>query len=273
MSSLMATICALCHSPLVLDREHYDRQDAVFVGELHCPRCARRYLDQRRQNETRVAIPTIATDDVAPGPTIDNPVDRQHPGIAPKGPTMRFFDTDRVGCYLDGVNLRLERTKDAEHKVIDLTLRVQPFTPELATALHPDVRALLFSMTEATPKPLLKSVELRLPNLAKQHLDCFTLPEEHLTVGAFTLLDAEMSDPRVRTEKGVDGYALVFYATIGPVGKEELEYVTNWYTQQRFVTFRESQAVMDFAGKAEGDVEAKAPRRAPKTTQGEAVNA
>lgn len=173
---------------------------------------------------------------------------------------MRLFDTDRVGLYLDGVNLRLEKTKDAEHKVIDLTLRVQPFTPELAAALHPDVRALLFTLNDATPKPLLKAVELKLPGpLPKQHFDCFLLPED--TVGAFSFTHAEISDPRVRTEKGVDGYALVFYATIGPVGRDELEYVTAWYTQCRFVTFREAQATMDFAGKAEGETEAKPPRR------------
>lgn len=173
---------------------------------------------------------------------------------------MQLFDTDRVGCYLDGVNLRLEKTKEAEHKVIDLTLRVQPFTPELAAALHPEVRALLFTMNDATPKPLLKSVELKLPGvLPKQHMDCYTLPDEG--EAGFTLLHAEISDPRARTEKGVEGYAFVFYATIGPVGRDELEFVTNWYTQCRFVTFREAQATMDFAGKNEDATEAKPPRR------------
>src|SRR5437879_2769875 len=124
---------------------------------------------------------------------------------------MRLFDTDRVGLYLDGVNLRLEKTKDNEHKVIDLTLRVQPFTKELATSLHPDVRALLFSMTcEGAPKPLLKAVALNLTGIPKQHMDCFLLPEETES-GGLTLLDSEIGDLRVRTEKGVDGYALIFY--------------------------------------------------------------
>jgi hypothetical protein len=190
-----------------------------------------------------------------------------HPPPLFKGVSaMRLFDTDRVGCYLDAVGLRLEKTKDAEHKVIDLTLRVQPFTPELAQSLHPDVRTLLFTLGNATPKPLLKAVELKLPGpLPKQHLDCYLLPEE-LDGAAFALLDAEISDPRVRTEKGVDGYALVFYATIGPVGRDELEFVTAWYTQQRFVTFREAQATMDFAGKTEGETEAPKPRRGRKAT-------
>lgn len=177
---------------------------------------------------------------------------------------MRLFDENdhdpKVGLYLDGVNLRLDKGKDHEHKVIDLTLRVQPFTPELAVRLHPDVRALLFTMGDATPKPLLKSVELKLPSLTNQHLDCFLLPDED-GAGGFTLTHAEISDPRVRTEKGVDGYALVFYATIGPVGKDELEFCVGWYTQQRFVTFTEAQANLPLEQKTD---EPAAPRRGRK---------
>lgn len=178
---------------------------------------------------------------------------------------MRFFDEDRIGCYLDAVNLRLEKSKDGEQKVIDLTLRTQPFTPELAGALHPDVRALLFTMNSATPKPLLKAVALNLGAITKQHIDCHLLPTG--IEGGFTLLDAEISDLRVRTEKGIDGYALIFYATVGPVGRDELEYVTAWYTQQRFLTFRESQSVLQFDNKAEGDTEAAKPRRGRKAAQ------
>ena len=174
--------------------------------------------------------------------------------------TMRLFDQDKVGCYLDAVGLRLEKTKDHEHKVIDLTLRVQPFTPELATALDPEVRALLFTMTDATPKPKVKACDLKL-NVPNQHLDVYLLPmEESNDKAQICLLDAEISDPRVRTEKGVDGYALIFYATIGPLGRDELEYVTNWYTQQRFITFRQAQATMDFAGKSDEAAPEEKPR-------------
>jgi hypothetical protein len=181
---------------------------------------------------------------------------------------MRLFDqndTDgKVGVYLDGVNLRLEKTKDSEVKVVDLTLRVQPFTVELATRLHPDVRSLLFSMTDASPRPLLKAVELKIANIPKQHLDCWLLPDEE--VGGFSLLNVEISDPRVRTEKGVDGYALIVYGTLGPLSAEELEYITNWYAQQRFCVFREAQATMEFNAKAEGETEARPPRARKRST-------
>ena len=179
---------------------------------------------------------------------------------------MQFIDLDKVGVYLDAVGLRLEKTKDTEHKVIDLTLRVQPFTAELAAALDPDVRALLFNLTDAAPKPKLKAAELKLP-VPRQHIDVYLLPSEQSNAHAqITLLDADISDPRVRTEKGVDGYALIFYATFGPVGREELEYVVNWYTQQRFLTFRQAQPTLALEDKDT----APAPRHRAKPNGAEA---
>jgi len=235
------TTCGRCGAhDLATTREIWDAIDRVVVCDLICRACGQLYITTRR------ATPAEAAAGYA-----------HHQVLYPlmKGwSTMRFFDTDRVGAYLDAVTLRLEKTKDIEHKVIDLTLRVQPFNSELAQSLHPDVRALLFTGdTDGTPKPLLKAVELRMPDIPQQHIECTLLAED--SVGTFTLRHAEISDPRVRTEKGVDGYALIFYATIGPVGRDELEYVVNWYTQARFLTFSEAQVPLDF----EAQEEAAAP--------------
>lgn len=172
--------------------------------------------------------------------------------------TMRFFDHDKVGCYLDDIGHRVEKTKDGkELKMIDLTLRVQPFTPELAVSLDPDVRALLFSMGDATPKPKLKACHFAL-QIPKQRLTIGTLPE---TADQIVLDDCEVGDVRARTEKGVDGFGLVFYVSYGPASPTDLEYVCDWLTQQRFVTFVEQQPALDFAGRTESDEEPKPPRR------------
>lgn len=162
---------------------------------------------------------------------------------------MRLFDDDKIGCYLDAIGHRIERTKDQkEIKVVDLTLRVQPFTPANAVALDPDVRVLLFSMTDGTPKTKIGSVSFRLPTV-KQAIDVFLLPE--LEAAALALMDVEISGIRARTEKGVDGFALIFDASFGPVSAKELEYVCDWQGQQRFLTFRPQQPALDFAGKPE----------------------
>jgi len=171
---------------------------------------------------------------------------------------MKLFDADKVPCYLDDIGHRVERINDEEVKMVDLTLRVQPFTLELATALDPDVRALLFSMNSGEPKPKIKSLEFRL-TVDRQRVDVYTLPEENGRP-QIAFSDVEISSVRARTEKGVDGFGLVFYASFGPVGKDELEYVCNWHTQQRFVTFEPQDPALDFAKPAAVD-DAPRPRR------------
>jgi hypothetical protein len=159
---------------------------------------------------------------------------------------MRFFDDDKVGCYLDDIGHRVEKTKDGnEIKMVDLTLRVQPLTPELAVSLDPDVRSLLFAMNSGEPKPKIKTLEFKL-TVPRQQLNVYLLPESADPTLAF--FDVEISGPRARTEKGVDGYGFVFYASVGPLGSRELEYVQDWHTQQRFVSFAPQQPALDFAG-------------------------
>lgn len=175
-----------------------------------------------------------------------------------KGIAMRFFDDDKIGCYLDHIDHRVEKTKDGkEIKMVDLTLRVQPFTPELAVSLDPDVRALLFSMGDATPKPKLKRADFSL-TIPKQQLQVGLLPE---LAEQIVFTDCDVTDVRARTEKGVDGFALVFYVAYGPASPRDLEYVCDWLTQQRFVTFHPQQPALDFAGRTPEDEEALPPAR------------
>jgi hypothetical protein len=171
---------------------------------------------------------------------------------------MRLFDDDAIGCYLDHIDHRVEKAKDGqEYKLVVLRLRVQPFTPELAVSLDPDVRALLFSMGDATPKPKLKAVSFAL-TIPKQQLTIAPLPELD---GSLVLGDCAITNVRARTEKGVDGFGLVFYVSYGPASPRELEYVCDWLTQQRFVSFHPQQPALDFAGKREPDEAPAPPRR------------
>jgi len=185
---------------------------------------------------------------------------------------MRFFDEDKVGCYLDDIGHRVEKTKDgAEMRMVDLTLRVQPFTVELAAALDLDVRQLFFTMNDALPKSKLKAIHFRLP-VPKQALTVFLVPEDE--VGQILIPDVEITDPRARTEKGVDGFGLVFYASFGPVGTRELELICAWHTEQRFVTFHPQEPALDFAGKTDAGPEParRTPRRNAKPASAAATH-
>jgi hypothetical protein len=171
--------------------------------------------------------------------------------------TMRLFDDDNVGCYLDHIGHKIDDIDGHEIKLVDLTLRLQPLTPELALSLDPDVRAYLFSLSDATPKSKLKAVHFRLP-IPKQQLLIRMLPE---LAEQIVFCDCEITDVRARTQKNVDGWALVFHVLYGPASPRELEYVCEWLTQQRFITFQPQQPALDFAAKDEADVPPSPPRR------------
>lgn len=175
---------------------------------------------------------------------------------------MRLFDMDAVGVFLDTYSPRGEKTTEGETAVLDLTLRVQPFTPALATSFDTRVRAKIFSLSEATQDPMIAELKLRGIDPPKQDVTVFLLPENKRAAVAF--FDVECSDFRVRAEKGVDGYALVFYATVGPLGAEELEEIYKWHRQQRFLTFNKSQSVLNFEAKSEDKAAAPAPPRPSK---------
>jgi hypothetical protein len=110
--------------------------------------------------------------------------------------------------------------------------------------------------------PIIAELKLRGIDPPKQDVTVFLLPENRTPSIAF--FDVECTDFRVRTERGVDGYAFVFYATVGPLGAEELEKIYTWHRQQRFLTFNKSQSVLNFDAKSEAAVETDPPRPGKK---------
>jgi hypothetical protein len=153
------------------------------------------------------------------------------------------------------VGHRLETRKDGnEVKVIDLTLRVQPFTAQLASALDPDyygfVKRHLFALGDGSPITDLKAAEFRSTS-DRQLLTVFASPDTSKASIAFD--QVKIGKVRARTEKGIDGWTLVIKASFGPVGRAELESVNAWYTEQRFVTFEEAEPSLEFAEEGKGD--------------------
>jgi hypothetical protein len=84
------------------------------------------------------------------------------------------------------------------------------------------------------------------------------LPE---TDGQIVFADCEIGDVRARTEKGVDGFGLVFYAAYGPASPRDLEYICDWHTQQRFITFEPQAPALDFSARQDAADDAPPPRR------------
>jgi hypothetical protein len=152
---------------------------------------------------------------------------------------MKLFTVGKVGLFLDTLTHGTEKRKDEEVKTVTLTLRAQPFGAKLAAAVHHNgVRATLFNLAHPDPKDFLPRVNFAL-GTPRQNLQVFAAPDTAQASIAFT--QAKISKVYARTEKSVTGFAFVFSATFGPIGRTELEYLQDWHLCQRFVTFDEAE--------------------------------
>jgi len=172
----------------------------------------------------------------------------------------RLIDVKKVGIFCDGVAHSTEKRKESEVKVVQLSLRIQPFDAKLASAIRPDVRQTLFKLNTVEQQPHLDRVTFRL-GVPRQNLHLFASPD---TTKASLMLDhVKITNVCARTEKGVNGLALTFKASFGPASRDELAYVEDWRNSQRWVNTEESEASLDFDDEVDDDEEdeAEAPQR------------
>lgn len=157
---------------------------------------------------------------------------------------MKLFQTGKVGMFLDDFGPSTEKRKNGEAEVIVLTLRVQPFTAQLASSMDQKIRAALFMLGgNAEPK---KEIEAAAFHLAweRQTMSVFTTSD---TVQASIFFDhVKVQSVRARIERGVDGYACVIKLAFGPASKDELEYINGWYKGQRSCSFEMAEPNLDY---------------------------
>jgi hypothetical protein len=165
---------------------------------------------------------------------------------------MQLFTVGKVGCYCDAITHRLEKRKSGDEvKVVDLKLRIQPFTAQLAAALDPSVysfvRRMLFRQADGTPINDYKAIEFKGFG-ERQLLTIFATPDTGRA--SIAIDECKVGKILAKTEKSVDGWALVLRVSFGPADKAELQYVSEWYTEQRFVSFAPAHPALEFEGAA-----------------------
>jgi hypothetical protein len=163
--------------------------------------------------------------------------------------SQRLFTVSKIGCFLDTYSPGVEKRRGEEISVVTLTLRVQPFDAKLASALDQgvggdsNIKATVFSLNTAEPKPNFTRHDFTL-GLPRQNLTPFASPdtnESRLLLG-----QARISGTYVRTQKDMNALAFVLKATLGPVGRDELEFIHAWHRTQKFVTFEEAEHALEF---------------------------
>lgn len=157
---------------------------------------------------------------------------------------MKLFETGKVGLFLDDFGPSTEKRKSGEVEVITLTLRCQPFTSQLASSMDQKVRGTLFMLGgNAEPRKEIEGVSFHLP-LTRQIMTMFASSDTAKASIAFD--QVKVLSVKARTERGIDGYACVIKASLGPVSKNELEYINGWYKTQRSVTFEQAEPDLDY---------------------------
>lgn len=178
---------------------------------------------------------------------------------------QRLFSVGRVPVFLDGYAPGIEKRKGDETKILTLTCRVQPFDARLATAIDDGlgddsgVKVALFKLSSAEPKPHVKRVDFRL-DCPRQRLIVFASTDTEMSRIAFD--HAKIAGTYARIQKDVNGYAFVFKASLGPVSRDEQQYIHEWLLGQRAVTFEEAEPSLEFDEADEGDEPDGGPRAA-----------
>lgn len=160
---------------------------------------------------------------------------------------MDLFTVGKIPMYCESISHRLERRKDSEVKVVDLALKVTPFTPQLAAALNQDeygfVKRTLFKMSDASPTVDLRSVEFRPPS-DRQDLHCFAAPD--VSRESIRITHAKVTKIRARSSKDANGWTLYINVSFGPLDKNELAWINDFYTGQSFISWSESEPSLMF---------------------------
>jgi hypothetical protein len=169
---------------------------------------------------------------------------------------MDLFAVGKIPMYCEGIAHRIERRREMDTKIVDLSLKIEPFTSQLAAALDQDeygfVKRTLFKLTDASPNVDLRAVEFRPPS-DRQNLLCFATPDT--AEASIALIQAKVTKIRARCSKDAAGWVLYVNVSFGPLSKTELEYVNSFYTEQRWVSWQESEPSLEFEDEDDGDDE------------------
>lgn len=161
---------------------------------------------------------------------------------------QRLFNVANIGVFLDSYSPGTEKRREDDVKVLHLNLRVQPFDAKHAIAIDDglangtNIRRALFNLSTDEPTPHVERVGLNL-GCPPQMLRIFEAPDAR--AARLALLQVKIGGAYARRQKNVNGWAFCFRATVGPLGRDELESLHHWFLGQKFVEFQEAEPSMD----------------------------
>jgi hypothetical protein len=145
------------------------------------------------------------------------------------------FKKSNIGIYLDDITPAIGKDKEGdERRDLDLSFRIHPFSPELATELDAVVRSTLWTMGKVEISDKVKTVgfDLKLPAVAILFKAAPDATRVNIEVPY-----ARVGNIAARKHKGIQGWALTFHAVFPMPDEHALALLHNGYKRQHFITF------------------------------------
>jgi len=167
-----------------------------------------------------------------------------------------MFQTSNVPCTLEGLRHKKIKVGSDEYKGSELTLRIDPFTPALASELA-ETKSVIYRRNDTEANPHIDAVAFNyVPR--PQRIEIRPDPELKPSV---TILEAKVGKFRVRKPKDGTQWVLMFKATLIEVDAKELLYLKEALFEQRFFTF--SPAAPGLFDEAEAEARKDSPDAKP----------
>lgn len=152
-----------------------------------------------------------------------------------------FFESEKVGIWLDNISHRKVQTQDGEAPMLDLDFRIEPITPELSAEIDPEIRRALFELTSGEARKAIGSLGFNL-TIPQQNVQIFTTPD---TERARLSLDrCDVSRIVARRIKGQDCFGLRFRFSFSHPSKEQHAYLSEHLYGQFFVTLEQTDPTL-----------------------------
>lgn len=171
-----------------------------------------------------------------------------------------MFKRKHIPIYLDGVAPAIGKDKDGEeqHETV-LTLRIHPFSPELAGELDQFVRSTLWTMTKVDVQEKVRSIvfDLKLPSFAM----VFQAAPDASVGWEFPYARLDKGQVTAKKHKDVAGWALTFKVRVPTPDANMLAMLHAGYTRQHFITFEPAEPDLIAAMEAQPEASTHAGKR------------
>jgi hypothetical protein len=152
-----------------------------------------------------------------------------------------FFESEKVGIWLDNISHRKVQTQDGEAPMVDLDFRIEPLTPELAAEIDPEIKRALFELTSGEARKAINSLGFNI-TIPQQNVQIFSTPDtERARLG---LDRCDVSRIVARRVKGQDCFGLRFRFSFSHPSKEQHAYLSEHLYGQFFVTLEQTDPTL-----------------------------